>query len=156
MATQTTTEARTVHANGIDIHYLEQGEGDPLVLLHGGVVSTNPLWTGVPIAYASHMEALAAHFRVIAPDTRGGGRTRHGGGPMTFDVLADDVAALIEALGLERPAVAGFSEGGITANRPRHPAPGCGERDRQRRRLRRLRPGIAHRSDDAPDTWRQP
>ena len=64
--------ARTVHANGIDIHYLEQGEGDTLVRLHGGVVSTNPLWTGVPIAYASHMEALAAHFRVIAPTPAGG------------------------------------------------------------------------------------
>jgi len=115
MTILTTAEARTVHANGIDIHYLEQGEGDTLVLLHGGMVSTNPLWTGVPIGYASHMEALAAHFRVIAPDTRGGGRTPHGEGPMTFDVLADDVAALIEALGLERPAVAGFSEGGITA-----------------------------------------
>jgi pimeloyl-ACP methyl ester carboxylesterase len=115
MTTQTTAEARTVHANGIDIHFVEKGEGDTLVLLHGGVVSTNPLWTGVPIAYASHMEALAAHFRVIAPDTRGGGRTPHSEGPMTFDVLADDVAALIEALGPERPAVAGFSEGGITA-----------------------------------------
>jgi pimeloyl-ACP methyl ester carboxylesterase len=115
MTTQTTAEARTVHANGIDIHYLDQGEGDTLVLLHGGLVSTNPLWTGVPIAYASHMEALAEHFRVIAPDTRGGGRTRHREGPITFDVLADDVAALIEALELERPAVAGFSDGGITA-----------------------------------------
>jgi pimeloyl-ACP methyl ester carboxylesterase len=115
MSTLTSAEARTVHANGIDIHYLEQGEGDTLVLLHGGVVTTNPLWTGVPVAYASYMDALAAHFRVIAPDTRGGGRTRHSGGPMTFDVLADDVAALIAALGLERPAVVGFSEGGITA-----------------------------------------
>jgi len=115
MTTETTAEARTVHANGIDIHYLDQGEGDTLVLLHGGVVSTNPLWTGVPIAYPSHMEALAARFRVIAPDTRGSGRTRHSDGPITFDVLADDVAALIRALGLERPAVAGFSEGGITA-----------------------------------------
>jgi pimeloyl-ACP methyl ester carboxylesterase len=117
MTTQTTAEARTrtVHANGIDIHYVEQGEGDPLVLLHGGLVSTNPLWAGIPIAYASYMEALAAHFRVIAPDTRGGGRTRHDDGQMTFDVLADDVAALIEALELERAAVAGFSEGGITA-----------------------------------------
>ena len=115
MTAQATTEARTVHANGIDIHYLDQGEGDMLILLHGGLVSTNPLWTGVPIAYASYMRELAMHFRVIAPDTRGGGRTRHGGGPMTFDVLADDVAALIETLGLERPAVAGFSEGGITA-----------------------------------------
>jgi pimeloyl-ACP methyl ester carboxylesterase len=115
MVTQTTADARTVHANGIKIHYLEQGEGSTLILLHGGVVSTNPIWSGIPIAYASYMEALAAHFRVIAPDTRGGGRTRHGDGPMTFDVLADDVAALIKALGLERPAVAGFSEGGITA-----------------------------------------
>jgi pimeloyl-ACP methyl ester carboxylesterase len=115
MSTQTTAEARTVHANGVDIHYLERGEGDPLVLLHGGLVSTNPLWTGVPIAYASYMDALAARFRVIAPDTRGGGRTRHGDGPITFDLLADDVAALIEALDLEPPAVAGFSEGGITA-----------------------------------------
>jgi len=121
---QTTAEARTVQANGIGIHYIEQGGGDPLVLLHGGVVSTNPLWAGIPIAYASHMAALAAHFRVIAPDTRGCGRTRHTGGPMTFDVLADDVAALIDALGLERAAVVGFSEGGITATilGIRHPA----------------------------------
>src|SRR5579862_5567819 len=71
------TERHSVHANGIDIHYLEAGEGEPLVLLHGGVVSTNPIWTGVPIAYASHMAALSARFRVIAPDTRGAGRTVH-------------------------------------------------------------------------------
>lgn len=115
MSTATAVEARSVRANGIDIHYLEQGAGEPLVLLHGGMVSTNPIWTGVPVAYASHMDALAERFRVIAPDTRGGGRTRHTGGPVTFDLLADDVAALIEALGLERPAVAGFSEGGIIA-----------------------------------------
>lgn len=101
-----------VRANGIDIHYLDLGEGRPLVLLHGGMVSTNPIWTGVPIAYASHMDTLAEHFRVIAPDTRGGGKTRHTGGPISFDLLADDVAALIDALRLERPLVAGFSEGG--------------------------------------------
>jgi pimeloyl-ACP methyl ester carboxylesterase len=109
------TESRSVHANGIDIHYVEAGEGEPLVLLHGGVVSTNPIWTGVPISYASHMATLAARFRVIAPDTRGAGRTVHSGGTVTFDVLADDVAALVSALGLDRPLVAGFSEGGITA-----------------------------------------
>jgi len=108
-------ERRSVHANGIDIHYLEAGEGEPLVLLHGGVVSTNPIWTGVPIAYASHMATLAARFRVIAPDTRGAGKTVHSGGTVTFDLLADDVAALTDAIGLDRPLVAGFSEGGITA-----------------------------------------
>ena len=107
--------AQYVSANGVDIHYLEQGEGEPLVLLHGGMVSTNPIWSGVPIAYAGHMDTLAEHFRVIAPDTRGGGKTRHTGGPISFDLLADDVAALINALGLERPLIAGFSEGAITA-----------------------------------------
>lgn len=104
-----------VSANGIEIHYLDQGEGQPLVLLHGGVVSTNSIWGGVPVAYASHMDTLAEHFRVIAPDTRGCGRTKHSGGPVTFDLLADDVAALIDALGLERPLIAGFSEGAIAA-----------------------------------------
>ena len=104
-----------VHANGIDIHYLDQGEGEPLVLLHGGLVSTNPIWTGVPVAYAGHMDTLAEHFRVIAPDTRGCGRTVHPGGPISFDLLADDVAAMIAALGLERPLIAGFSDGAITA-----------------------------------------
>ena len=111
----TTSQGQSVHANGIDIHYLDQGNGDPLVLLHGGVVSTNLVWTGVPVAYASHMDTLAEHFRVIAPDTRGCGKTVHSGGPITFDLLADDVAALIDTLDLERPLIAGFSEGGITA-----------------------------------------
>ena len=111
----TASQGQRVHANGIEIHYIDQGEGEPLVLLHGGVVSTNPIWTGVPVAYASHMDTLAEHFRVIAPDTRGSGKTRHTGGPISFDLLADDVAALIDALGLERPLIAGFSEGAITA-----------------------------------------
>lgn len=105
----------SVHANDIDIHYVECGRGDPLLLLHGGMVSTNPIWGDVPVSYSSHMGALAERFRVIAPDTRGGGRTVHSGGTVTFDVLADDVLALIDALGLERPVIAGFSEGAVTA-----------------------------------------
>lgn len=109
------TATRTVRANGIDIHYLERGAGAPLVLLHGGMVTSNPIWAGHPFAYASHLDAFAQHFRVIAPDTRGGGRTRHPGGPVTFDVLADDVLGLIDALHLERPRLCGFSEGGTTA-----------------------------------------
>lgn len=106
---------RSVRANGIDIHYVEAGRGEPLVLLHGGMVSTNPIWGDVPLSYCAHMDALAEHFRVIAPDARGSGRTAHSGGTVTFDVLADDVLALIDALGLVRPLIAGFSEGGITA-----------------------------------------
>ena len=109
------TEAKTVRTNGIDIHYLERGSGTPLILLHGGLVTTNPVWTGYPVAYSSHLDAFAERFRVIAPDTRGGGRTRHVDGPATFDVLADDVLGLIDALKLDRPSICGFSEGGTTA-----------------------------------------
>jgi pimeloyl-ACP methyl ester carboxylesterase len=108
-------EGQYVRANGIDIHYLDQGEGEPLVLLHGGMVSTNLIWAGVPVAYASSMDKLAEHFRVIAPDTRGCGKTVHTEGPVTFDLLADDVEALIDVLGLERPLITGFSDGAITA-----------------------------------------
>ncbi|HKP60157.1 MAG TPA: alpha/beta hydrolase [Polyangiales bacterium] len=109
------TETKTVRANGIDIHYIERGSGTPLVLLHGGMVTTNPTWTGHPLAYGSHLEAFAEHFRVIAPDTRGAGRTRHVTGSVAFDVLADDVLGLIDALQLHRPKLCGFSEGGTTA-----------------------------------------
>jgi pimeloyl-ACP methyl ester carboxylesterase len=108
-------QARHVRANDIDIHYLEAGEGEPLVLLHGGAVSTNPIWMGSPISYASHMDTLAEHFRVIAPDTRGAGKTVHSDGVVSFARLADDVVALSEALELDRPLIAGFSEGAVTA-----------------------------------------
>lgn len=108
-------EGRYVHANGIDVHCVEAGQGEPLLLLHGGVVSTNPIWAGTPFAYASHMDTLAEHFHVIAPDTRGCGRTAHSGGPISFEQLADDVVALIDALEIERPLITGFSEGAITA-----------------------------------------
>jgi pimeloyl-ACP methyl ester carboxylesterase len=106
----------SVHANGIDIYCREQGEGPTLLLLHGGLVSSSPRWAGVPVSYASYLDALAARFRVITPDTRGCARTAHtGSGSVSFALLADDTAALIEALGLERPLVAGFSDGAITA-----------------------------------------
>ena len=119
-----TAETKLVHANGIDIHYVEQGQGPPLVLLHGGATSTNPIWKGHGASYVSHMGALAEHFRVIAPDTRGCGRTVHRGGSTGFARLADDVVALAGALGLERPALCGFSEGGITATLVGIRAPG--------------------------------
>src|SRR5215469_7405642 len=106
---------RCVHANGIDIHFVEAGEGEPLLLLDNAMVSTNPIWASVPFAYASFMGTLAEHFRVIAPDTRGSGRSVHPGGPITSTLLADDVVALIEALTLDRPLICGFSDGGETA-----------------------------------------
>lgn len=109
------TDGQVVRAGSIDIHYVEPGAGEQLLLLHGGVVSTSHVWAGNPFAYVSHMETLAQHFRVIAPDARGAGRTINPDGSSSFTQLADDVAALIDVLGLDRPLVCGFSEGGTTA-----------------------------------------
>ncbi len=100
----------------MSLHYLEAGQGEPLLLLHGGLVSTNPLWDPFPFSYGAHVATLAQHFRVITPDTRGSGRSRHEGPEeITIDLLADDLAALIDTLGLDRPAVCGFSMGGLIA-----------------------------------------
>jgi pimeloyl-ACP methyl ester carboxylesterase len=118
MGTETATTSRPgqkIRADGIDIHYVEAGSGTPLVLLHGGIVSANPTWGPHPFAYASHIASLAVEFRVIAPDTRGAGGTVHDSGATSYARLAEDVVALIDALGLDRPILAGFSEGGITA-----------------------------------------
>ena len=47
--------SKSVHANGIDIHYVEVGDGEPLVLLHGGLVSTNPIWDAFPFSHGAHL-----------------------------------------------------------------------------------------------------
>jgi len=108
--------AHSIHANGTDIHYQSAGTGDPLLLLHGGIVSANPVWGPHPFAYASHIDTLAQHFRVIAPDARGYGRTVNtSGGQVLYDQLADDVFALADVLGLEQPLLCGFSDGAVTA-----------------------------------------
>lgn len=113
----TTITKDVVRANDIDIHYIDAGTTDAptLVLLHGGLVSTSEIWAPTPISYASHLRRLAEEFHIIAPDARGSAMTTDSGGPVSMSMLADDVAALIDALGLDRPAVAGFSEGGLVA-----------------------------------------
>ena len=116
--TDVASRTATVHANGIDVHFRESGStGSPdLVLLHGGLVSTNPLWDQTPLSYGTHLAALSERFHVVEPDLRGYGRTRHTGhGRVSMSLLADDVAALIRALGLEHPGVGGFSIGGMVA-----------------------------------------
>lgn len=105
-----------VRANGLDIYYRDVGRGEPLLLLHGGSVSSSDVWADHPWGWGRHLDRFAEHFRVIAPDTRGHGRTINPSGAMQYRLLADDVVALIAALGLHRPLVFGFSDGGIAAS----------------------------------------
>jgi pimeloyl-ACP methyl ester carboxylesterase len=96
-----------IEANGLKIYYEAYGEGTPLVLIHGGTATSQ--------SWASHLPAFAKHFQVFAPDSRGHGRTENPTGELGYRVMADDVAALVGALGLQRPLVLGYSDGGQIA-----------------------------------------
>jgi 3-oxoadipate enol-lactonase len=89
------------------IAYRRAGTGPPLVLLHPLALS-GAVWG----AFAS---LLAVTFDVIAPDARGHGDSGWDGEPFTIDDLADDVAALLDGLGLAAAHVVGMSMGGSTA-----------------------------------------
>jgi pimeloyl-ACP methyl ester carboxylesterase len=93
--------------NGATLHYEDHGAGAPLVLIHGGLVSS-AMWQ-------PHLPHLINDFRVITPDSRGHGRPTNPAGMLSYAQLADDIAALITALGLERPVVGGYSDGGQVA-----------------------------------------
>jgi pimeloyl-ACP methyl ester carboxylesterase len=96
-----------VHVNDIDIYYEISGSGEPLVLIAG---LGYDLWM-----WHKMVPGLAEHFRVIAFDNRGVGQTDKPEGPYTAQVLANDTAGLIEALGFQRVAVLGHSMGGFVA-----------------------------------------
>lgn len=104
-----------VEANGLKIWYVEAGQGVPLLLLHGGTVSNGPLWADGIYGWGGQLGRFAEYFRVIAPDTRGHGRTLNPSGAMSYPAFAEDVIALIRALTLERPLICGFSDGAFTA-----------------------------------------
>jgi pimeloyl-ACP methyl ester carboxylesterase len=95
--------------NGIELAYQAFGEGDPLILLHGGFGSVE--------MFGPNVAALAAGRRVIGVDLQGHGRSPAADRPMRFETMADDVAALIRHLGLDRADVMGFSLGGGVALR---------------------------------------
>lgn len=96
-----------VEANGLCVYHEVYGQGQPLLLIHGGP-ATGKSW-------ASHLPAFAEHFHVFIPDSRGHGRTDNPAGELGYRVMADNVAALIEAMGLQRPLVLDYSDGGQIA-----------------------------------------
>jgi pimeloyl-ACP methyl ester carboxylesterase len=96
-----------VQANGVNIYYERHGVGEPLILLHGGTV-TSKMWE-------PYLPVLSQHFEVITPDSRGHGKTENPAQALSYRAMADDVAAFIQALGLSQPLVGGYSDGGQIA-----------------------------------------
>ena len=93
--------------NGINLYYEIHGTGRPLVLLHGGLMSGEMFEPILPM--------LTEHHQVITVDLQGHGRTADIDRPIDVRLMADDIAALIEHLGLDRPDVVGYSLGGGVA-----------------------------------------
>src|SRR5579859_4080832 len=108
--------AGSVNANGLNISYVEVGQGSALLLLHGGSVSNGPIWADHEWGWGAHLGIFAPHFQVIAPDMRGHGRTLNPSGSLSYPTYAEGVIALTEALHLDKPLLGGFSDGGATAS----------------------------------------
>ena len=93
--------------NGINLYYESHGTGRPMILLHGGLASGEMFGPILP--------ALTDRHRVIVPDLQGHGRTADIDRPIDVRLMADDIAALIDHLGLEQPDLVGYSLGGGVA-----------------------------------------
>ncbi len=94
--------------NGLDIHYSEQGSGDPLVLLHGGLLT-------IDLTFGPVQAELAKDHRVIGIELQGHGHTADVDREFTLADLAADVVGVLDHLGIERADVFGFSLGGEVA-----------------------------------------
>jgi pimeloyl-ACP methyl ester carboxylesterase len=87
--------------------YEEHGSGDPLVLMHGGLVDAR--------FFAPNIEALAAAFHVYTPERRGHGHTPDVEGPITYQLMADDTVAFLETVVREPADLVGHSDGAFVA-----------------------------------------
>jgi len=105
----------TVRVGDIDVYYEEHGGGPPLLLIMGLATDST--------AWAFQLPEFARHYRAIAFDNRGVGRTSKPAGPYSIHQMADDAAGVMDALGVARAHVLGVSMGGMIAQELalRHP-----------------------------------
>ncbi len=93
--------------NGIKLYYAvfnEQGK-DPVILLHGGFVSSDEWGFEVPL--------LAKTHQVIVVDSRGHGRSSLGERPLSYELMTSDVLQLMDQLKIGKASIVGWSDGGI-------------------------------------------
>src|SRR6185436_17328722 len=93
----------TVSANNITINYEQQGSGQPLILI--------PYLAADHACYAFQVAAYSQHFTCICVDLRGTGESDKPAGAYTTEMLADDVAALMAAIGVQSAHISGLSLG---------------------------------------------
>ncbi|HEX3946122.1 MAG TPA: alpha/beta hydrolase [Acidimicrobiales bacterium] len=113
MGTERTSATVTVDGN--PIWYETEGDGEPLVLLHGGM-ATNATW-------GAQFAGFSPHRRVVAPERQGHGHTADRDGPISYQSMAAETIGFLETLGLGPVDLVGWSDGGmvgflIAAQRP--------------------------------------
>jgi len=91
--------------NGISLYYATIGHGSPVVLLHGGLANSD--------YWGNQIRALARRHTVIVMDSRGHGRSTRDARPYGYDLMADDVVALLDMLRIAKADVVGWSDGAI-------------------------------------------
>lgn len=102
-------ESQFFDSNGTKIHYIVQGEGEPVVLIHGFTANAMLNW-GAPGVIA----ALAADYKVIALDCRGHGRSGKPHGVEHYGTeMVNDVVRLLDHLKIEKAHIVGYSMGGL-------------------------------------------
>lgn len=94
--------------NGLDLYYEVHGDGPPLVLLHGGMLT-------IDLCFGELIPALAVHHQVIAIELQGHGHTADIDREIDLDLLADDVGQLLGLLAIERADLFGFSLGALVS-----------------------------------------
>jgi len=102
------TDSGYADVNGLHLYWERYGDGPPLVLLHGGMLT-------IELNFASLIPTLAASHTVIGIEQQGHGRTAHVDREITYPNLAADVVALLDHLGIEKATVVGHSMGGGVA-----------------------------------------
>jgi pimeloyl-ACP methyl ester carboxylesterase len=99
------TDSGYAPVNGLQLYWERYGEGPPLVLLHGGMLT-------IDLNFATLIPTLAAHHTVIGVEQQGHGRTANIARDITYVNLASDVVGLLDHLGIDKATVIGHSMGG--------------------------------------------
>jgi pimeloyl-ACP methyl ester carboxylesterase len=101
----TPRESATIDIDGLAVFYETEGDGEPIVLLHGGLAD-NSTW-------AAQFAGFAPHRRVVAPERQAQGHTPDRPGPLTYQGMADQTVSFLAALGLGPVDLLGWSDGGM-------------------------------------------
>lgn len=112
----TMQEQGYLSVNGLKMYYEIHGQGRPLVLLHGA-------FSGIGTSFGAILPGLASTRKVVAFELQGHGRTADIDRPLSMELMADDTAAALKQLGIERADILGYSMGAGVALRLaiRHP-----------------------------------